>query len=249
MIILITNTLKLLRSKKGVTAKAVAEALNILPDTYRSYETGRREPNLDTLKSIANYFEVSTDYILGLEPAPNPFADLNLSEEDEKEVVDKYMSLPPEIRACMLDVLIQLGDAVRQRQTPEATEPETPTWSICYNEYKVSAGTGVMLDEYERLDRIDVIDTPEARRADYGLMISGDSMEPMYHNGDVVLVKQTNVIDVGEIGIFVVDGEGYIKEFGGDRLISLNEDYKDILLHEYNNIKCCGKVIGIAELP
>lgn len=244
-----TENLKKARARSGMTMQQVGEAIGASKSTYKNYEYGTREPNGDTIVELANLFDVTTDYLLGREPAPNPFADLNLSEDDEKEVVDKYMSLPPEIRACMLDVLIQLGDAARHRQAAAKVQPEIPTWSICYNEYKVSAGTGVMLDEYERLDRIDVIDTPEARRADYGLMISGDSMEPTYHDGDIVLVKQTNIIDVGEIGIFVVDNEGYIKEFGGDRLISLNDDYDDILLHEYNSIKCCGRVIGIAELP
>ena len=49
---------------------------------------------------------------------------------------------------------------------------------------------------------------------------------------------------VGELGIFVLDGNGYFKKFGGDRLISLNEDYGDILLNGYSEIVCCGKVVG-----
>lgn len=92
-----------------------AEILKIAKSTYASYEYGKREPNIEMLTKISNHFGVSTDYLLGKEPAPNPFADLNLSEDDEAEVIAKYMSLPPEIRACMLDVLVQLGEAAKKR--------------------------------------------------------------------------------------------------------------------------------------
>ena len=60
---MLQDILKELRQQHNVTAKAVAEAVGILPDTYRSYETGRREPNLKTLVLIADYFHVSTDYL------------------------------------------------------------------------------------------------------------------------------------------------------------------------------------------
>lgn len=49
---------------------------------------------------------------------------------------------------------------------------------------------------------------------------------------------------MGEIGIFIINGEGFIKKYGGDRLISLNDDYEDIMLSENNFNKYCGKVLG-----
>lgn len=113
------DILKMLRKSKGFTnMKDFCESADISINTYQNYETGKRVPTAEMLVKLADFYNVSTDYLLGREPAPNPFADLNLSEDDEKEVANKYMSLPPEIRACMLDVLMQLGDAVRQRRAP-----------------------------------------------------------------------------------------------------------------------------------
>ena len=100
-----------------------------------------------------------------------------------------------------------------------------------------------MGDEDDWTD-IDVPDTPEARKADFALTIQGDSMEPIYFDGDIVLVKQQDIVDVGEVGIFVLNGAGYIKKNGGNRLISLNEKYDDIVISEYDNCKCFGKVVG-----
>ena len=108
--------LKLARKQSGMTQKEVADNIGVGQSTYKNYECGIREPNGDTIVELANLFGVTTDYLLGREPAPNPFADLNLSKESEEDVINKYMSLPPEIRACLMDVLVQLGDAAKSRQ-------------------------------------------------------------------------------------------------------------------------------------
>lgn len=118
------ENLKKAREKAGLTQAQAAIAIGVSDGTYKNYEQGKREPNGDKMVTIANLFNVTTDYLLGREPAPNPFAELNLSEEDEANVVSKYMSLPPEIRACMLDVLVQLGDAAKKRQ-PEPDPDDT----------------------------------------------------------------------------------------------------------------------------
>jgi phage repressor protein C with HTH and peptisase S24 domain len=69
-------------------------------------------------------------------------------------------------------------------------------------------------------------------------------MEPKYHDGDILLVEETESVDIGELGIFILDGNGYFKKYGGDRLISLNEEYGDILLKDYAEAVCCGRVVG-----
>lgn len=109
--------LKELRSKKSLTIAQVSEKLGINTNTYAKYERCERDVSTDTLSKLADFYGVTTDYLLGREPAPNSFADLNLSEDDEAEVIAKYMSLPLEIRACMLDVLIKLGEAAKKRQS------------------------------------------------------------------------------------------------------------------------------------
>ena len=77
------------------------------------------------------------------------------------------------------------------------------------------------------------------------MRVSGNSMEPVYHDGDMVLIASQPTVEVGKIGIFIVNDEGYIKKFGGDKLISLNPDYDDIILNEDDSFYCKGKVIGV----
>ena len=58
--------------------------------------------------------------------------------------------------------------------------------------------------------------------ADFGIRVAGDSMEPVYHDGQIVWVQKCDRIDIGAVGIFVYDGDGYIKVF--DERIPEQED-------------------------
>ena len=85
---------------------------------------------------------------------------------------------------------------------------------------------------------------PVTDEADFAVKVYGDSMLPKYASGDILLVKSAESVDTGEYGIFSVDGESFVKKFGGDRLISLNPAYADISLSEFSRIVCFGKVLG-----
>ena len=77
----------------------------------------------------------------------------------------------------------------------------------------VSAGTGVYLDD-EAATEIYVPNNEKTKSADFALRINGNSMEPKDHDGDIVLVEGTDCVEVGELGIFVLDGNGYFKMNG-----------------------------------
>ncbi len=104
--------LKDLRKSKNLNQSYFSEMLDISLTAYQKYEHGAAEPNFDNLSKLADFYCVTTDYLLGREPLPNPFADLNLSEDDEKKVIEKYFSLPPKFRATMLNFLRQLGEVI-----------------------------------------------------------------------------------------------------------------------------------------
>ena len=108
---------------------------------------------------------------------------------------------------------------------------------------KAAAGFGYELSSEDEWAEITVLDTPQAREADFAVEIDGDSMEPDYHDGDLALIKLDPDVPVGEVGLFVHDGMGYIKERGKKCLISRNSDYPNI----EGESQCIGRVIGIAE--
>ena len=85
---------------------------------------------------------------------------------------------------------------------------------------------------------------------DFGIIISGDSMEPRVHAGGTAFVQATPVIDEGKIGIFLLNGEAYCKQFQVDRsthqihLVSLNPKYQDIVVRLADHFRVLGRVLG-----
>ncbi len=137
---------------------------------------------------------------------------------------DSVHLVPPDRRAGNLPA------GLRRRQIPLYDLP-------------VSAGVGEFLSDNTRTD-ITIPDSDRTSEADYALRISGDSMEPRYHSGDVLLIQTAESVEEGELGIFVLDGSGYFKKYGGDRLLSLNPHYAPILLKDFTEVSCCGRVVG-----
>lgn len=142
---MLKDTMKFLRESKKLTKKQVADAIGVTERAYITYEYGQRDVSTDTLQKLADFYGVTTDYLLGREPAPDPFADLNLNKESEEDVVDKYMSLPPNIRACLMDVLLQLADAAKQRQNAPS-EDDTQCSKL-----SISTTLGTIEDEIEKM--------------------------------------------------------------------------------------------------
>lgn len=77
---------------------------------------------------------------------------------------------------------------------------------------KASAGTGSFLDE-EQFEKVRFPENAVPDRADFALYVSGDSMEPVYHDGQIVWVEQCETLSIGDVGIFVYNGNGYIKSY------------------------------------
>ena len=75
-----------------------------------------------------------------------------------------------------------------------------------------SAGTGNFLDE-ECFEMIPFPESSVPERAEFGIRVAGDSMEPVYHDGQIVWVQPCDTLDIGEVGIFICNGEGFLKVY------------------------------------
>ena len=62
-----SDRLRYLREKKGLSQTEAAKKLGIVRTTYSNYEAGNREPDNETLRKLAEFYEVSVDYLLGVE--------------------------------------------------------------------------------------------------------------------------------------------------------------------------------------
>lgn len=160
--------------------------------------------------------------------------------EDEINLINSYRSLSPDSKRALLNSAIAL------HKLEASGELTSPTVEIKHSVLKVSAGVGEWLSDTDDWEELTIDDTPLARKADFALTISGDSMQPNFDDGDIVLVRSQPAVNIGDICIYTLGNEGYIKQFQGDRLVSLNPEYNDINLADYSadEIRCVGLVLG-----
>lgn len=237
---MIGERLKELRTKRNLTIAQTAEALGMNANTYAKYERNERDVSTEGLCKIAEFYDVSADYLLGRAPQLDQMKLLIAQGDTSPEaLVKQFASLPEEGQALMLAVVRALKETHKIRYAKK--KPRT-VW-IKQHQNKAAAGFGYLLENDDEWYDVEVIDNPKVGEADFAVEIDGDSMEPDYHNGDLALIKIDPDVPVGEVGLFVLDGMGYIKERGKKKLISRNPEYPDI----EGEARCIGLVIGVAE--
>ena len=253
------DRIKKIKNDKKITNDKLSELTGIPLSTLSKIMAGISDsPKLANIVSIADALGCSLDYIVNGTPENHNNCTL---AEDELALIDTYRKLDAHSKELVAMVANKEAQraAVASAVTTSARKERVaktakilPTLnsasgfakrSILLYDLSVSAGTGVDLDDAET-EEIMIPENEKTRIADFALRINGNSMEPKYHDDDIVLVEDVDAVEVGELGIFVLDGNGYFKKFGGDRLISLNEDYGDILLDGYTEVVCCGRVVG-----
>lgn len=128
------------------------------------------------------------------------------------------------------------------REQLEAAE-ELDIYSIPLYFLPMSAGTGQIAAQEYPEDFL--LKKRPPRGTSFIACVSGNSMEPTYHDGDLVFVHATVDIRPGQTGAFLMDGQLWIKELGNGVLISHNPDYEPRQFTE--DIRCQGLVLGVCD--
>jgi len=230
------------RKKAGLTQEQLAEKIGVAKSTLAGYEKDNREPDLLKIKKIIKELKIDSKYLLGIEND----VEAQLSS-NESLLLSNYRKLDDRgknIVDTVMNTELNYIEQVNKQSIKEYSSDNI--FNLRMSELKASAGTGNLLSD-EVVKYIQVQLNHTTRQADFCIKVSGDSMQPKFYDGDILLVRSQPDIDIGEIGIYIVNSNGFVKKKGSDRLISLNREYDDILLSEFDDIKCCGKVIGKLE--
>ena len=121
-----------------------------------------------------------------------------------------------------------------------------PKRKIPLYDMPVSAGTGQFLDssDFQMVET----DDPVAQSANFGVRIVGDSMEPEYHDGGIIWIQQQQELEDGEVGIFFLNGDAYLKMLRRTpkkiQLVSFNSEYKPKDVGPYDEFRVFGKVLN-----
>lgn len=230
----IDKILKLLK-EQNKKQKDLTDFLGITKNAFTDWKSGRIKSYQKHLPRIAEFLNVSVDYLLEKEEFNNS-TPLSFNKE-ETELIKKYRKLD-DIGKELINKSIEIE--LKRVDTPKVQQK---IYHISYYDMPVSAGTGQYLD-YTNCSVLSLKEKPPAN-ADFVLSVSGDSMEPTFYDRDKVFVEETNTLNIGDIGIFYYDGDVYIKEYGKKGLISHNEKYK--IIRGSENMRVLGRVIGTVE--
>ena len=233
----IGEQIKKYRNIKGMTQQDIADALGESSGrVIYNWEKGIGRPDCDKLARLCDLLGVSADELIGCKSmAQRPTA-------TEWNTLQKYRALDEHGK----EVVDYLIDSEYKRVAALTRKPKPRMLKIDWYALPASAGTGNILDS-DLAEELLVPESLVAEQADFVISVSGDSMEPSYHDGDKVFVEKCDSVDIGEVGIFVVNGDVYIKELGNKCLISHNEKYKPVRIGENDGVYCCGRVIGIVS--
>ena len=253
------DRIKQLKSEKKITNDQLSELTGIPLGTLSKILAGISDsPKLVNIVAIADALGCSLDYLISGNPENTNNYTLT---PQEIRLVESYRQLDGHGRELTLLVLEKEKERVLGTDAPADDEGRARVLAqpparvstaalaglgkrtIRLFDMPVSAGVGIDLDD-ETATEVRIPDNAKTQDADYALRISGNSMEPKFHNGDILLVQSCDTVEVGELGIFILDGAGYFKKFDGDRLLSLNPVYAPIPLKDFTDIQCAGRVIG-----
>ena len=236
----IGNQIKTFRKSAGFTQDELAKRLNTTKQTISRYEKGDRKANQDMLFELCDIFSVSIDDFF---PSQNEV----LQSSTTSPIQTIYDELKPLRKAKVLTYAERQlyeqksEDNTKKNEVSEAIQ----LYSYDYYDHPASAGTGQYLNDV----RVERIELPVDVDADFVIPIKGDSMEPDYHDGDLVFIQTSVDLNNGVIGVFNYNGNAYIKQLVIDKeqayLHSLNPIYKDMPITPETNFRIIGEVVDL----
>lgn len=234
------KVVKLLKEKKKTKAE-LAKAAGIPYTTLDSMLKRESDTSkLATIYKIAEYLEVSVEeLVFDKNSAP---AKSEAFTEEEKEMIRDFRMIDERGRNTVLASIKHELTYMSKSFSAQLSGLIKRTLPV----YNAPAAAGealpIIADDY------DLVETDVAPAdADFGIRISGDSMEPLIDDGTIVWVKRQEMLSNGEIGIFVLNGESLCKKIentnGECRLISLNKKYQPINILETDDLRVVGSVL------
>ncbi|MCL2201074.1 MAG: XRE family transcriptional regulator [Oscillospiraceae bacterium] len=232
-----------LRKDKGHTQSEVAEHLSHTsgkPCSFKvvsHWENGVSSPSVEQFLLLCEHYGVR-DIQSTFRGVSTGFSELPKLNALGRSMAEEYLS--------MLSANPLFSES--EKDYSAAICPEEPGYdappprTIKLFDIPVAAGAGTLLDS-DRFTQLD-IDESVPHEADFAVRVSGDSMEPRFTHGQIIFVKEQQTLQAGEIGIFALNGDSYIKKLGRSELISLNPLYAPIAVRDFDSFHIFGKVVG-----
>lgn len=233
------NSIKEVRKSKKLTQKKLAELTGFKQNTISNHENGNRQLDEGDIRIYAQALGVSPQYLFDLSKPSS------VDTTSPIQTIYDQLHQPRQVK-----VLSYAERQLSEQRDEEKTKINEVSeviqlYSYDYYDHPVSAGTGQYLNDV----RVEQIELPVDIDADFVIPIKGDSMEPDYHDGDLVFIQTSVDLNNGVIGVFNYNGDAYIKQLVIDKeqayLHSLNPAYKDMPITPETDFRIIGEVVDL----
>ena len=235
------NNLSFYMKQKGVDRNTLCEDLDLKYTTVRDWLKGITYPRIGKIELLANYFNINKSDLI----------ENKISTAQSDSLLEKITNTARKLNTDNKKIVLRTSEELWESQNEEETkinevsEKVVQLYGYDYYDHAASAGTGQYLNDV----RVERIELPVDVEADFVIPIKGDSMEPDYHDGDLVFIQTSVDLNDGVIGVFNYDGEAYIKQLVIDTeqayLHSLNPAYKDMPITPDTDFRIIGEVVDL----
>ena len=234
----IIDIIVLEKDRQNLSLSELARRVGLAKSAMSRYLNKTRQFPLNRAQDFANVLGISVEYLLGVDNS-SP----STSTVEKITLIADQLTPPRQAKALTYlekQLLEQNEEETKKNEVSEVIQ----LYVYDYYDHAASAGTGQYLNDV----RVEQIELPIDVDADFVIPIKGDSMEPDYHDGDLVFIQTSVDLNNGVIGVFNYNGEAYIKQLVIDTeqayLHSLNPKYKDMPITPETDFRIIGEVVG-----
>ncbi|MBQ1389876.1 MAG: LexA family transcriptional regulator [Clostridia bacterium] len=233
----VCKSIRKYRERLGIEQKELGNRIGVVGNAVCNWENGRSRPDMSLVPKICDVLGIT---LYDLFDISDP---THRQTMREKMLLEGYRNLN-EGHKYTVDNLI------RSLSHIESVETMPSVKELILFEHSLAAGFSAATDFDDNGEPIYLYLSHNIELADCVFSVNGDSMEPEFHNNDLVLVQRyprCEQIHPGEIGAFIIGNETYIKQYQEDGLHSLNSDYKTMHFDSGENVYFIGKVLGVVN--
>lgn len=218
-----SDRFKQLRTERRLSQQNLADQLGFSKSSVNMYERGEREPGLESMETIADYFNVDLDYLMGRSDIPN--------RNDWLKSINKSVVVEPSQPQMKFDNIIPISI----KRFPLLGD--------------IACGKPIMANEEKEL----YVEAGANIDADFCLKAKGDSMiGARIYDGDIVFIRKQEMVNNGEIAAVIIDDEATLKRvnyYPEKNLLILkaeNSNYEDLVYtgEQLDHIIILGKAVA-----
>ena len=231
--------IKKYRKEAKISQKDLADKLHVTRNTVINWEAGKYRPDADLFPSLCSILEISLNDLFGILPDP-----ADGFSGHEREMVRRYRLISPVSRKIVDRLITGILDEEIQEKDRILDES---AHTVAVISTAAAAGDGFDYSSIPVEDYRFVFRNGRNEKADAIIRVKGDSMLPVYEEGDWVYVEYTPSASVGEDVICSSRAGFHIKRLGESGPYSVNKDAPFTLTGEDDRVEIVGRVLGIVN--